>query len=178
MVYINLLPWRESRLKKQRLYFFVQLAIAVCLPLLVCAVIGLYQHQKVKARVAEIETIETTNQPLIAEINDFEVQKTSYQSQRPKIHRINRLLESRFNIPELLLFLQQQNLDLFEVNFLSISQKAFKLKATDSSSTRALSLLKNLRSESNFCQVRFMPLDNQDSSQLLKFELQAQFCDE
>ena len=177
MVYINLLPWREYKSKKLRVSFCVQLVVALCLPLLICSAIWFYQQQIIKTGVAEIKKIEIENQQLIAEIDDFETAKAAYQNQLPLIQNINRLLDKRFSIPGLLLFLQQQNLD-FEVSHLSINQDAFKLKATDSSSNSAMSLLNNLRTESNFCQVRFTPKDSQDSAQLMEFELQAQFCDE
>ena len=177
MIYINLLPWREYRLKQRRLQFFIQVMAVICLSLVVCVAVGFHHGRIVQDKLVEMDKLKLENQQLIDEMQNFQIRKQSYQRQQTTIERVNHFVDSRRAIPDLLLFLQKQK-PAFDIIHLLINQHTFKLKVVDSSPVSALSLLNKLRNQFNFCQVRFIPDDSRDLSEQILFELEATFCNE
>ena len=177
MVTINLLPWRETKLKKTYRRFIVQSLVLLSFTLVLSGLLWAKNTNLIDSQRAALKVLRTDNYEIFSELEHFHAAQQKYLKQQQRTKTINQLIGERQSIPQLLATLGNKKWP-FQVNYLLVDHDGIKLKGADASTDSVLSQLNILREESVFCQVIFTPFESNQTTSIIEFELQAKICDE
>ena len=175
MIAINLLPWREKKLKTKIRNIFAQTLGLLSLTLILSGFLWAKNVSSIENQLANLKSLKADNGDVFAQLEDFQSSQRVYLEQQQRTEKINQLISERQIIPTLLGLLENKKLS-FQVDHLLINHKVIRLKGNNISSSSVLSLLNTLREESEFCQVTFTPHESKLTKPTMAFELQAQIC--
>lgn len=177
MIYINLLPWRESRSQRLKKKLVAQSILALILPGIMAAAIWLNYWHKIQQITEQKDQYFQLYQPDLSGMNEYDQNLQRQEKLARWQDKVNRLVSQRQKIPDTLAVLTLNRL-LQPIEYLAVDHQKLVIRGLDWSTGDAMSLFQHLQKDPGFCQVALMPASRRAKTGMgLEFELQAQLCD-
>ena len=156
MIRINLLPWRDSRLKSMKRLFVFQLLFCLLFPCLAIAAYRFVEQDRLTAKRQLVGAFRQANQPVLKKIEMLE--SGAYRSENPKLkqQRLIHVINQKNKLPAILALLTKQK-RTGQFKQLSIDHQALKITYVGADVNDSLALFQLLNSYSEFCDVSFAP---------------------
>ncbi len=182
MICINLLPWRESKLKKMQRILFYQLLLIIITP---CIAVGGYrviEIAKLEAKIQSVQAYRLVNQQVLIKVESLS--SDSHFSDEEKARRKNliHMINQKNRLPGILEMLSREN-RMGYINQLTLDHQTLKMKYSTSDADDSLALFQLLNSYPSFCDVSFAPvepglLSNKEKHEYISsYEYNAKLCD-
>jgi len=177
MIYINLLPWRESQSWRLLKKFAFQFLITLTVLGIVLAMLWLKLWYEFKQMGQEQIVFELAHQDELESMAQYEFHQGKEKKLLQQLDQVNHLIDQRHTIPDLLSTLTRNRLAQ-PIEYLAIDHQGLIIRGLDWTDGDAQSLFQRLQNNPNYCQVSLLPSQRQvDPGSALEFELQAELCD-
>ena len=182
MIRMNLLPWRETKIRKMRRVLILQLLLAVIFPSLAVAAYRIIETSRLTHKIQSIEAYRQVNQPVLIKIERLDAGFYLSGIQQLKHQRLKHIINQRNKLPGILEMLTAQERK-GRINKLVLDHHSLKIIYSTSGIDDTLPLFQLLNSYPLFCQVSFDPVAGQaipaQSADTggSSYELNAKLCD-
>ena len=187
MICINLLPWRESKLKQLRKKLVLQLLVTVLFPCLATTLYRNFEQARVMEKNQSILAIKQLNQQVLIKIESLNSGLLNSENNQAKHQHLIHIINQKNRLPEILAFLTREK-RTGQINELLLDHQTLKITYASNELNDTLALFQLLNSHPAFCHVSYEPAqfskilkDTQQQGALSQnwanYEFNASLCD-
>ena len=161
MICINLLPWRESRLKKMKRIALCQLASAIVFLCLIVATYCFWEQERLVIKRQSVSDFRQLNQQVLKKIESLDSDSYGLNKLNVRhLHLIN-VIHQKNKLPAILALLTARK-RTGQFTQLFVSQQSLKITYAGAEVDDSLALFQLLNSYSGICEVSFAPATSAD----------------
>ena len=187
MICINLLPWRESKLKKMKKILLCQLLVIIISP---CMAVGAYlvvETAKLTSKSKLIKDYRMVNQQVLTKVESLNSDLYFSREQKRRRQHLIHIIKQKNQLPDILEMLTREK-RTGQVNQLLLDHQSLKINYSTADVDDKLSLFQLLNSNPSFCHISFDPVgtttiqknaidDIAIHKDIINYEFNAKLCD-